>query len=77
MEPDGYSLFTECHRLYMQDMRHAVRERLESAYGDDWFLRGMLSAVTDYQRETIEAELVRWPDPEPVNTSTQHILGTS
>ena len=67
MESDGYSLFTECHRLYMQGIRHALHDRLESAYGDDWFQRGVLSAVPDYQRETIQTDLARWPAPEHVN----------
>ena len=67
MESDGYSLFTECHRLYMHGMRRALREGLESAYGEEWFRRGVLLALTERQRETIEAELARWPDPDYAN----------
>ncbi len=67
LEPDGYSLFTDCHRLYMQGIRRALRERLESAYGEDWFARGVLAAVGEGQREAIERDLANHPDPDLMN----------
>ncbi len=67
MGVDGYSLFTECHLLYMQGIRRALRERLESVFGGEWFQRGVLPAMSDFQRETLENELGHWPDPDYAN----------
>ena len=61
MESDRYALFTECHRLYVQGIRRALRERLESAYGDGWFQRGVLLAITDKQRENLKITLENRP----------------
>ena len=59
MESDGYSLFTEFHRIYIQGIRNSLQERLSAAYGDDWFQRGVLPAVTDIQRANLTAALER------------------
>ena len=59
MESDGYALFTEFHRIYIQGIRHSLKERLSATYGDDWFQRGVLPAVTDTQRANINAALER------------------
>ncbi len=67
MESDGYALFTECHRLYIQGIRSALRERLELAYGDDWFRRGVLSTLTDNQRENLDIAWGKEPDSDPTN----------
>ena len=50
MRSDAYTLFTEFHRLFVQGVRQALQDRLQSAYGNDWFLRGVLNAVSDAQR---------------------------
>ena len=54
MQSDGYGLFTECHRLYVSGVRLAVRERLESVYGGDWWNKGVLSVISPEQRQQLE-----------------------
>ena len=62
MELDAYLLFTRCHKLYIQGVRQALRERLELAYGDDWWSRGVLQALSDEQRRNLENMVKRDPD---------------
>ena len=64
MELDAYLLFTQCHKLYIQGVRQALRERLESAYEDDWWNRGVILALSDDQRRNLENMLNREPDRE-------------
>ena len=54
MQPDGYGLFTECHRLYVSGVRLGVRERLEVVHGDEWWNKGVLSVVSSEQRQQLE-----------------------
>lgn len=61
MASDGFGLFTDCHRLYVQGVRRALRERLESAHGDNWWERGVLPALTDDQRRDFDFLLSREP----------------
>ena len=60
MEPDGYALFTEFHRIYIRGIRSSLRERLQGVFGDDWFQRAVLPAVTDVQRENLNVALGKW-----------------
>ena len=59
MNLDPYIFFTKCHRLYIQGMRHALRERLESAFGEDWWEKGVEHALPEEQRKHIQAESER------------------
>ena len=61
MTDDPYLLFTQCHRLYVQGVRRALRERLESAYGEKWWSDGALGALSDDQRRNVELALEREP----------------
>lgn len=61
MTDDPYLLFTQCHRLYVQGVRRALRERLESAYGEKWWSDGALGALSDDQRGNVELALEREP----------------
>lgn len=61
MTDDPYLLFTQCHRLYVQGVRRALRERLESAYGEKWWSEGALGALSDDQRGNVELALEREP----------------
>ena len=54
MNSDVYTLFTECHRLYIQGMRIAVRERLEAVHSDEWWTEGVLTKVATEQRKQLE-----------------------
>ena len=67
MESDAYALFTECHRFYIQGTRRALRERLESIYGNDWFTRGVLPALSDRQRENLEVAQENQPAHDCAN----------
>ena len=67
MEYDVYSLFAESHRAYIQGIRNALQARLRSAYGDDWFQRGVLPAITLRQRENIDIALSKSSDDEVAN----------
>ena len=62
MESDAYSLFTESHRIYIQGVRRSIQERLSAAYGDDWFRRGVIPAVTPRQQENIQIALAKSSD---------------
>ncbi len=57
MEQDAYEIFTRAHRVYIKGIRAAIAERLQSAYGADWWERGVLSAIGDNQRENLERDL--------------------
>lgn len=60
LDCDGYALFTGFHRIYIQGIRRSLRERLQGIFGDDWFQRGVLPAVTDIQRENLNVALEKW-----------------
>ena len=64
MTSDPYIFFTGCHRLYIQGARRAFQDRLRSAFGDDWWVRGVEHAVTEDQRENLKAEIERNRDRE-------------
>ena len=57
MEQDAYEIFTKAHRVYIKGIRNAISERLKSAYGDDWWERGVLPALGENHRENLEREL--------------------
>ena len=57
MESDPYWLFTEFHQIFVRGMRNAIQHRLRSTYGDDWFHRAVLPAVSDTQRANLTAVL--------------------
>ena len=62
MDSDAYIFFTECHRLYIQGVRRALRERLESALGDEWWDKGVLASLTPDQLKNLQLEGDRNPD---------------
>ena len=64
MESDAYIFFTVCHRLYIQGMRRAIRHRLESAFGADWWNRGVLPALKPDHLKNLQIEMDRNPDRE-------------
>ena len=57
MEQDAFEVFTRAHRVYIRGIRDGIAERLKAAYGDDWWDRGVLSAIGEDQRENVEREL--------------------
>ncbi len=57
MEQDAYEIFTRAHRVYIKGIRAGLAECLRSAYGADWWERGVLSAIGDNQRENLERDL--------------------
>lgn len=54
MQPDGFGLFTECHRLYVSGVRLGVRERLEAIHGKEWWNNGVLAVISSEQRNQLE-----------------------
>ena len=56
--------FTGCHRLYVQGVRHALRQRLESAFGDEWWEVGVKRSLTPEQAKNLQVDLDRDPDRE-------------
>ena len=66
MAADAYLLFAQCNAVYVRGVRHAFQERLQSAYGDDWWERGVLSALHDDQRENLETQIQRYPARAPI-----------
>ena len=57
MEQEAYQLFTQAHRAYMRGIRAAIREHLESAYGGEWWERGVLTAIGENQQANIARDL--------------------
>ena len=56
MEQDPYQIFTQAHRIYIRGVRSAIAERLQTAYGPDWWERGALSAIGENQRANLERD---------------------
>ena len=56
MEQDPYQIFTQAHRIYIRGVRTAITERLQTAYGTDWWERGALSAIGENQRANLERD---------------------
>ncbi len=50
---DPYLLYTSCHRSYVRGMRFGITDRLMEAFGDDWWEHGVLSALSEEQRENL------------------------
>lgn len=63
MADDPYDLFTRCHRLYVQGVRRAISERLESVFGEDWWNFGVWPALSDNQRESLRVGMEREKRP--------------
>lgn len=59
MKPDGYSLFSDCHRRYVLGTRIAFRERLEKAHGSDWWNKGVVPAISDAQQQNLARMIAR------------------
>ncbi len=65
MDSDPYMAFTSCHRLYVQGMRRALRDRLESAFGVAWWETGVERALMPEQLKNLQTDVERNPDREP------------
>ena len=57
MEQDAYEIFTRAHRVYINGIRAAIAEQLQSAYGADWWERGVWPAIGENQRENLGRDL--------------------
>ena len=66
MTTDPYMLFTQCNVLYVQGVRHALRERLQSTFGDDWWDKGVLPALHEEQRAALATQIKRNPDRDRI-----------
>lgn len=64
MDADTHIFFTRCHWLYVQGLRRAIRERLMSAYGADWWERGVLLALAEPARQRLQGDAERAPGSE-------------
>ena len=59
MEQDKFQIFTQAHRIYVGGIRRAIAERLKSVYGDNWWERGILSAIGDTQSDNLTREMAK------------------
>lgn len=75
MQTDAYIFFTECHRLYIQGIRRALRERLESIFGDDWWERGVIRALSPENGKNLQAVSDRNPDRDRHHFIDAHHFG--
>ena len=64
MNSDGYVLFTLSHRLYVQGVRLALRERLTAIFGEDWWEKGVEYALQENQIKSLHSEMERHPHRE-------------
>lgn len=65
---DANLLFAQCNAIYVRGVRRAFQERLQSAYGDDWWEMGVMSALQEDQRNNLETQIQRYPARDPVTT---------
>ena len=72
MNTDGYMFFTKTHRLYVQGVRRAICQRLQSAFGDEWWERGVELALLPELRESLRNQVERRPSRD-----RQHFLDAS
>ncbi len=56
MELDAFDLFGKSHRIYLYGVRTAIRDLLESHYGEQWWEQGILPSFWGQPREQIAAE---------------------
>ena len=61
MTADEFMFFTETHKLYVQGVRRAICQRLQSAFGDEWWERGVELALRLEQRESLRSQVERRP----------------
>ena len=66
MAADANLLFAQCNAIYVRGVRRAFQERLQSAYGDDWWEMGVMSALQEDQRNNLETQIQRYPARDPV-----------
>ena len=73
-QPAPSQIFTQAHRIYIRGVRQAIAERLQSAYGPDWWQRGVLAALGENQQANLERELAKPtpPDDLPQLLDTPH-----
>ena len=73
-QPAPSQIFTQSHRIYIRGVRQAIAERLQSAYGPDWWQRGVLTALGENQQANLERELAKPtpPDDLPQLLDTPH-----
>ena len=62
---DGYILFTQTHRLYVQGVRQAIQDRLRAVFGEEWWEKGVEYALPDNQRRHLRNLIDKQPDLEP------------
>lgn len=51
MKQEENTLFSNCHWLYVQGVRIALRERLETAHGAAWWANGVIAAMSRQRQE--------------------------
>ena len=64
MTGSNHSVLGEGLRLYTDAMRRLVKQNLIDAYPNNWWEQGVLSALSESQRRTVNRELAKNPDAE-------------
>ena len=64
MVQSNHSALGEGLKLYTDAMRRLVKQRLIDAYPNNWWEQGVLSALSDRQRRSVNRELAKNPDAE-------------
>ena len=64
MTESNHSVLGEGLRLYTDAMRRLVKQNLIDAYPNDWWEQGVLSALSESQRRSVNRELAKKPDAE-------------
>ena len=65
MHTDPYLFFTDCHRLYVQGVRRAIKDRLVSVFDKDWWEWGVDLSVSDDQRAYLRDHITRHRNRDP------------
>ena len=64
MTESNHSVLGEGLRLYTDAMRRLVKQNLIDAYPNNWWEQGVLSALSESQRRSVNRELAKSPDAE-------------
>ena len=74
MAQSNHSVLGEGLNLYADAMRRFVKQRLVAAFPNDWWEQGVLSALPESQRRSLNRELVKNPDADRADFIDANLL---
>ena len=74
MTQSNHSVLGEGLKLYTDAMRQLVKQRLIDTYPNNWWEQGVLSALSESQRRSVNRELAKNPDAKRENLIDANLL---